>query len=278
MPVRRVLVMFLAAGAAMGTIRALAADWADALSAEPPVWEVAGWEVRLSGFATGSAFTADEAGGPGNTDVTGEARVNLRVQRMFDSGLTIGARSVVLAYHDALSGDRYGNDTFEKLYVFVQTAYGTVEAGQQDGAGARLGVTGPKVDDHVSLDDPDTAFFIDPSTGRRFDTFFRPYSAAAATSNAAKFNFISTRLLGVQLGLSLTPQAVKAPLPVRRQPRRRTDADFHLGGRAQLHRLRHRRSRDQCVGGVQPGHADGCDQGARRSARVGGGGRRRPTP
>jgi len=213
MRVRGALLVGAVAAATLGTFPAMAADWADILSAEPPVWEVAGWELRLSGFVTASAFDAHEGGAFDDTDVTGQARVNLRVQRMFDSGLTIGARSVVLAYHDALSDDRYGNDIFEKLYLFVQTAFGTVEVGQQDGAGARLGVTGPKVDDHVSLDDPDTAFFVDPSTGRRFDSFFRPHSAAATSSNAGKFNFIATRLLGVQLGLSLTPQAVKAPFP-----------------------------------------------------------------
>lgn len=192
---------------------------ADSLSAEPPTFDVAGWEARISGFAQGSLFDASESGGPAlhggfdDTDVTGQARVNVRLQRTLDSGFTFGARTVIEAYHDELSGDRYGSDTFEKLYVYMQTAFGTVEVGQVDGAGARLGVTGPKVDDHVSLDDPETSFFTNPDTGHRIDGAFYPFSAASTSENFGKINFISTRILGLQLGLSFTPQDEKSPFP-----------------------------------------------------------------
>ena len=149
---------------------------ADSLAAGPPTWEFGDWEARLSGFASGSAYTRDQPDGLGlrgsqdDTGVTGLSEVTLRVQRTFDSGLTMGARTQVLAYHDTLSGDRYGNDTFEKMYVYVSTAFGRLEAGQQDGAGAILGVTGPKVDDHVSLEDADTFFFRNPGNGRTAST------------------------------------------------------------------------------------------------------------
>lgn len=198
---------------------AFADSLADSLSAEPYTFEWAGWEARISGFAQGSLFDAHESAGPAlrggfdDTDVTGQVRANVRVQRILDSGFTFGARAVIEAYHDSLSGDRYGNDTFEKLYVYMQTAFGTVEVGQVDGVGVRLGVTGPKVDDHISLDDPDTTFFIDPNTGSSATSFFYPYAAASTSENFGKINFISTRLLGVQLGLSLTPRDVKSPLP-----------------------------------------------------------------
>ena len=195
------------------------AGLADSLSAEPPTWEVADWELRVSGFVSGSLYSADEAGGPAlrggfdDSGVTGQARVNLRLQRTYDSGLVLGAKSSILAYHDTLSGDRYGNDTFETLYVYAQTAFGTVEVGQVDGAASRLGVTGPKVDDHVGLDDPDTAFFTNPTTGHRFDIFFYPYAASWGSANDAKLSFISTRILGIQAGVSISPEQVKAPLP-----------------------------------------------------------------
>src|SRR5262249_51389687 len=94
---------------------------------------------------------------------------------------------------------------------FAVTAYGTLEAGQVDGVGSRLAVTGPKVDDHVTLDDPDTAFFTDPGTHRRFDDLFYAYTASWASANDAKISFISTRLLGFQAGVSFTPETVKSP-------------------------------------------------------------------
>ncbi len=192
---------------------ALAQGWADALALDPPTWDIGQAELRLGGFASGSAYAATSKGGSDDSGVTGQLRANLRLQRTLDTGLTLGARSTILVYHDALSGDAYGNDTFEKAYLYATTGLGSIEVGQQVGVGDTLGLTGPKVDDHVSLDNPDTAFFRNPVTGKRFDSFFRPYTVVNDSGVDAKVSYLSPRLFGIQLGGSFTPHLVKAPLP-----------------------------------------------------------------
>jgi hypothetical protein len=56
-----------------------------------------------------------------------EARVNLRAQRIFDTGLILGVGTDFLLYHDKFSGDQYDNDFVEKIFFFVQTGFGRVE-------------------------------------------------------------------------------------------------------------------------------------------------------
>lgn len=205
----------------------------EALALEPPTWEFDNWELRLTGFASGSLYTATQSGSPSDSGATGQIRAHLRLQRTLDTGLTLGARATLLAYSDALSGDAFGNDTFEKGFVFVQTGLGTLEAGQEIGAGDIIGLTGPKVDDHVSLDNPDTTFFRNAATGGRFDSIFRPYSVVNDSGVDAKINYLSPRLFGLQLGLSYTPHRVKAPFPFVGNPTdaaNRQDAIWEVAG------------------------------------------------
>ena len=190
-----------------------AQGWADSLALDPPTWDLGPAELRLGGFASGSAYTAISGGGTDESGVTGQLRANLRLQRTLDTGLTLGARSTILVFHDDLSGDAYGNDTFEKAYLYATTGLGSVELGQQVGVGDTLGLTGPKVDDHVSLDNPDTTFFRDAATNGRYDSFFRPYTVVNDSGVDAKLNYLSPRLFGIQVGGSFTPHLVKAPLP-----------------------------------------------------------------
>jgi hypothetical protein len=195
-----------------------ASEWGDTLALDPPNWDWNGIDLTLGGSASGAVYTEHASSGPARPDGfdasggTGEVRANARLERTLDNGIVMGARTNLLLAHDTLSDDRYGDDTFEKAYVYVKAGYGTLELGEQDGVGAQLGLTGPRLAPRVSLDDPDTSFFLNPMTGKRFDGF-RPFSAVDSSLNDAKINYLTPRLFGLQLGVSYTPSMIKEPLP-----------------------------------------------------------------
>jgi predicted porin len=199
-------------------------DLANALAADPPQWQWGDLEFQLGGEAGGALFAAHQDGGPGrpqgyaDTGVSGLASANLRVQRIFDDGMVVGARGEVLLYRDALSGDIYGNDTIEKLYGFVQTGFGRLEVGEQDGAGYQLALTGPQVEQLVSLEGAGISLFRDPLSGDQVGPAFTQVTAVQSSSNYAKINYVSPRLFGVQIGASFTPHIVREPLPFAGNP------------------------------------------------------------
>ena len=198
---------------------------ADRLALEPIQWDLENTQIRLGGSAAGALYTASQEGGPGfpdgheNSGASALVTSNVRVQRTFDTGLTLGARGDFLLYRDRLSGDNYDNDTVQRAYVFVQTGFGRVEIGQIDGAAYSLGLTGPIVDQHVSLEGRHISLFRDPTTGESFSGFFHQITTVQSSSNYAKLNYVSPRLFGIQIGAAFTPQAVRTPLPFSGNPK-----------------------------------------------------------
>src|SRR5262245_11454451 len=199
-------------------------SWAERLALDPPQWQFGNSEIRAGGFAGGALFAASQAEGPGfpggyeNAGATALAIGNVRIQRTFDTGLMLGARADVLFYRDRLSTDIYDNDTVQRVYVFAQTGFGRVEIGQLDGAAYTLGLTGPLVDQQVTLENRNFSLFRDPTTGEDFGGFFRQITQVQASSNYAKINYVSPRLFGIQIGASFTPQTVRTPLPFTGNP------------------------------------------------------------
>ncbi len=165
--------------------------------------------LSVGGEASGALFDGNLKRQPA---ATGAAKAIARLHRDYDTGLSLGL-DTTLAVSDPLSRGRYGGDFFEKIYGDARTGLGRVEIGQTDGAGYVLAVTGPKVDAQVSLDDPQTSFFRDPSTGRAVIDMFALRTEVGASSNYAKFAYVSPALFGVQLALSFTPNQGKDVLP-----------------------------------------------------------------
>ena len=191
----------------------------NALTFNAPVWYFGNYDLRLEGFASGSVFTASHdsgpltAGGFSETGATGLAVGSIRLQRLYDNGLIAGMRVNLLLARDELSGDNYGNDFLQKMYFYVQTGLGTLEIGQQDGAAYTIGFSGPQVDSHISLENPDSSFFRNPITGKAFNDFTSELTSVQISSNASKISYVSPRLFGVQIGASYTPNLVKGPVP-----------------------------------------------------------------
>jgi hypothetical protein len=200
-----------------------AADLGQRLAVEPPEFDIGDVNVKLGGFAGGVLFNAHQSQGPlfPGYDIartSGEARANIRAQRIYDNGLILGAGGNFLLYHDSLSGDQYGNDFVEKAFVFVQTGFGRVDIGEQDGVGYTLGLAGPVTNEEVTLENRNVSLFHDPVAGENFARFFESVSAVQSTSNFAKIDYMTPRLFGIQIGASFTPQTVRSPVPFTGNP------------------------------------------------------------
>ena len=184
--------------------------------ADPADWTVSSWqgfvgnaELNVAASAGGTLITTDQ---PGQPAASGFAKLMPRLHRDYDSGLSLGLDATLTA-SDALSRGRYGGDAFEKIYGEVRTGLGRLELGQTDGGAYDLSVTGPKVDEAVSLDNPQTTFFRDPQTRHAFTDLFALRTEIGASSNAAKLAYISPNLFGAQIALSFTPSEGKNVLP-----------------------------------------------------------------
>lgn len=166
-------------------------------------------ELSVGGTASGAVFDSNLKRQPA---ASGSAKLMPRLHRDYDSGLSLGLNAT-LAASDPLSRGRYGGDFFEKVFGEVRTGLGRIEIGQTDGAGYAVAAGGPKVDAQVSLDDPQTSFFRDPATGHAVIDMFALRTAVGASSNYAKFAYVSPALFGAQLALSFTPNQGKQVLP-----------------------------------------------------------------
>jgi hypothetical protein len=196
------LLLLLAGGPA-------AAQDADNLTLQPFQRDIGDAQISLGGTASGAVFDSDLKRQPA---ASGSAKLMPRLHRDYDSGLSLGL-DATLAVSDPLSRGRYGGDFFEKVYGEARTGLGRVEIGQTDGAGYTMAVGGPKVDAQVSLDDPQTTFFRNPLTHGAVTDMFALRTEVGASSNYAKFAYVSPALFGAQLALSFTPSQGKEVLP-----------------------------------------------------------------
>jgi hypothetical protein len=191
----------------------------DALTFNAPVWYFGNYDLRLEGFASGTVFAASQQSGPlstagfSETNATGLTVGSMRLQRLYDSGLVTGLRVNFLLAREELSSDIYGSDFLQKMYFYVQTGLGRVEIGQQDGAAYTIGFSGPQVDSHISLENPNSVLFRNPTNGAVFNSFTTEITSVQISSNASKISYISPRLFGIQLGASYTPNLVKGAVP-----------------------------------------------------------------
>jgi|SRR5579871_3976147 len=203
-------------------IAAVFAIYVPAAAASPLDWDLSPYSLSvgdlnftLAGDANGAAFVSSEPSFPGleKDGATGAVRLFPSLERDFDNGMVVALHASILPYRDRLAIDRYEGEAFEKIYLSLQTGLGTAEIGDVDGPGYRLAITGPRVDEKTSIDDPEIAFFRDPVSGRPFDSFFTVRTESAASFNDAKFAYYSPRLFGVQLAFSFAPSESRYIVP-----------------------------------------------------------------
>lgn len=193
---------------------AQAAAWDD-WSISPLSGSIGDLNYSVGGQVYGSAYGANQPSTPrlDQSGVTGAASVNARLERDYDSGLSLALKSTLEIYHDQLSGDNYGSDLVQKVYGSVQTGLGRVDVGMSDGAAYALSIVGPTVNPEVTIDNSNATFFRDPTTARAFPNIFALNSAVESSLNYAKVSYFSPRLFGVQIAGSFTPSQGKDVLP-----------------------------------------------------------------
>ena len=236
--VDRLRAVFLAAAAIAEALIAHPASaqeggLSDALAFDPPEWNIGDVSIKLGGSAATTLFSSHQSAGPAyrtynHQDASAEARTTLRAQRIFDTGLILGAGADFLLYRDKFSGDQYDNDTVEKIFLFVQTGFGRLELGEQDGAGYTLGLSGPITNEEVTLENRNISLFRDPLTGDDFAQKFQSVTAVQSTSNFAKIVYTTPRLFGLQVGASFTPQMVREPAPFTGNPQNDPDLQQNI--------------------------------------------------
>jgi len=206
---------FLLAAILLLPVAAARADMSD-LTVSPLHVAIGNDSFRLGGDANGAMFVRQQPDFPGLDSFggTGALRFFPSLEREYDSGLALGLHASILAWRDRLANDRYGGQVFEKVYFTAQTGLGSVEIGDTDGAAYRLSVAGPKVDEKVSLDDPEMTFFTNPLDHRAFDEVFTIRSEVGSSLNYAKLSYYSPRLFGIQLAGSFAPSEGKNIVPL----------------------------------------------------------------
>ncbi|MGZ6007985.1 MAG: hypothetical protein ACXWLO_01730 [Rhizomicrobium sp.] len=214
--------------ALLASLPARAAGWDD-WSLSPLTGDLGDLTYSVGGQAYGSVFAADQPSAPGldKSGATGAASINARLQRDYDSGLSLSLKGTFEIYHDKLSGDNYGSDFVQKAYGSAQTGLGRIDVGMADGAAYALSITGPTVNGEVTIDNSNATFFRDPSTGQAFPNVFALNSAVESSLNYAKVSYYTPRLFGVQIAASFTPSEGKDVIPFLNSgphaPNRQTD-------------------------------------------------------
>jgi outer membrane protein OmpU len=212
----RAILCAACAAAALAAGPAEAGDPASSLTdwnVSPVNFTLAGFIGAIGADASGALYDAHQSGGIGHGGATGSLLIEPSLETVLDNAWELGFRSSILAWHDDLSGDNYGNDVFEKAYGFLQTPYGRIEIGQQDGAAYKLVLNGPTVDDPVAINDANVTFFKDPATGRALNGIFNLRSGVFDSANDAKISYYIPHFFDIQIGVSYTPNAAKGGLP-----------------------------------------------------------------
>lgn len=179
-------------------------------------------EYRYSwgGNGTLSGFWIDQDEVAGNElndfGFAGEGKVWGRASVLTDSGWEYGIRGQLRfqSSEHQFSNDhiRGAPDFVDEVYLFVDTLFGGVVLGLEDGAADQAGIYAPTVTDINRIDDPRAYPLQDPLSSSF--TAFMPNGAHMrtdlnASGDAFKIIYKSPMLIGVQLSASYTPELTR---------------------------------------------------------------------
>src|SRR5690242_1700220 len=194
MGLRRTIALLPVLAAAL----ALPAHAEDSAIQKPQV-ALGDWTADLGTDLSAAVFSDRQDGGIDHTGVQAFAVLTPSLWRTFASGWEAGAKGSILAWHDNHSGDNYGNDVFELAYLYLQSPYGRIEIGQQNGVAYTQAVGAPVVDGPAAINDANVTFFEDPATGLAFIGIFNLRTGVFTSANQAKVSYISPRFDGLQV-------------------------------------------------------------------------------
>lgn len=179
-------------------------------------------EKRYSygGNASLSSFFVDQDDLPANDTndfaFAAEGKVWGRAAIVTDSGWEYGLRGQLRfqSSEHEFSNDhiRGAPDFVDEVYFYVDTLFGGVVLGLEDGAADQAGIFSPTASDINRIDDP-RAFPLQDPLATSF-TAFRPNGAHMrtdlnASGDAFKLIYRTPRLIGVQVSASYTPELTR---------------------------------------------------------------------
>ncbi|MBP6011524.1 MAG: porin [Alphaproteobacteria bacterium] len=164
-----------------------------------------------------SGFGIDQDDIPGgdvnNFGFAAEGKIWGRASSVTDSGIEYGIRAQLRfqsSEHEFSNDLIHGAPDFvDEVWAYVNTAFGRVTVGLEDGAGDSAGIYSPTVSDINRIDDPRAYVLQDPRAGSF--TAFEPNGAHMRTDlngsgDAFKVIYYSPRIIGVQLSASYMPE------------------------------------------------------------------------
>ena len=137
----------LLAGVAAAAFGAVAAQ-----AAEPVKMSIGGTASQWAGYAT-NKDSANISNGGGTSsdkrvkfDTQDDVRINFSGSTKLDNGITVSVEVDTLGTQGTNSHTRTtGNKNVQKTFTAITTAYGTIEAGEQDNVGALIHNSSPDV-------------------------------------------------------------------------------------------------------------------------------------
>jgi predicted porin len=157
-----------------------------------------------------SAISMSDFGFAAEGKVWGKART------VTDSGMEYGARGTLRfesSEHQFSNDLIHGApDVVDEAWIYLQTAFGRVTIGLEDGAGDSAGIYSPTVSDVNRLDDARAFMLRNPLQSTY--AAFTPNGAHIrtdlnASGDAFKIIYYSPRLIGVQLSASFAPELTR---------------------------------------------------------------------
>ena len=145
-----------------------------------------------------------------------EGKVWGKARTVTDSGIEMGVRGTLRfqsSEHEFSNDLIHGApDVIDEVWAYVQTAFGRVTIGLEDGAGDSAGIYSPTVSDVNRLDDARAFPLRNPLAGTY--EAFSPNGAHIrtdlnASGDALKIIYYSPRLIGIQLSGSYTPELTR---------------------------------------------------------------------
>jgi len=201
------------------SVAAIAFGAAAAQAAEPVKLSIGGYATQWAGYASnsdtavygtstgpmgnyGSATSGAAANQRSKFDVQDDVQINFTGSTKLDNGIGVSVEVDTMGTQgENTHTQNAGNKDVKKSFVAVSSAYGTVEAGEQDNVGALIHVSSPDVGGIGGQDGNWMNWVIAPSNFA--ETNQRTYAGDDRSAN--KIIYVSPTWQGLTAGFSYTP-------------------------------------------------------------------------
>ncbi|HRE61058.1 MAG TPA: porin [Micropepsaceae bacterium] len=174
-------------------------------------------KISLGGYMNATVFNTsqDTSGFGANSSLrelgfTSEGEIHFKGKTALDDGTEVGMRvELEIEADNSSGGQSANNDIIDEVYVYVQSNWGRVEFGQQDGVADQMGVFAPNVFKTTKVDDAETFFIQDGSQNPYRPNSLRLRTDLFVSDDNVKLIYFTPRFSGFQFGISYMPEPTK---------------------------------------------------------------------